>query len=1177
MLLGRLEVPQPLLDAHRDGGLVVFVGAGVSRPAPTSIPTFRRLAELIGLEAGVQVRRLEPLDVYLGRAEAKPYPVHERVVEIINSGGGTNLLHHAVVGLFRSPDQVRIVTTNFDRQLWHAASWRWSTGPREYVAPALPFGGDMRGIVYLHGAAHDSARDLVVTDRDFGLAYLTRGHATRFLLDLYAGNTVLFVGYSHSDPILTYLARGLAPGVGRRYALSHPRDRERWQSLSVNPIEMPSGRGVRRHLALARGLRSWGEYHAMGFAEHQHRLREIVQLGPRSPDREAMDYVRARIEDPDTVDFFCREAKESGWLTWLAEEPIFRRIFAADPQSSDGAVQRALSFWLAGSFVVQSPAEAMQAIVQLGATLPLTLWEAVARVLWTNRPPPDELRRWVALLLAAAPRTTDWTLVRVLEESRPSDDDEVVATLFGWLAQPVATIEAAGVLASFGVDPMRAEMAARTDPSGLLDAYRKVIAPRPEAFARLLLPDVGCHLAQAHAFYRLSRGGTRGLDRDSFRRSAIEPHSQDERGRPDWSDPLVDCGRDLLAWACQLDPDFADAVIGEWVRSESPLLRRLAVHAVSVCPGLSADQQIAWLIEHQLLFATATHHEAFSLLRSAYPRLGETARQALLAAIDEGSTEPGIRDNLDLAVRVRFDRVDWLLQVAPEDWELLARRAQLLNERPDMAPRAHPDFLTWMEGGFVREPSTTDVQGVLDLDPTDPATIETLIAAPEPAYGEAFPSSWGERVSEAARERPAWGLDVADTLADMEMWDNDLWGSLAEAWGAAELGEEGWARALSLLERHRSPGVHLSAFARLLDRGLRSSPPRIPAAFLPKVEALAYALWPVAAGDQHGADLGDDWLAKAINHPAGELALVMLQLMSLDRPTADHLDEERRVSVERVIGEPSESGGFARAVFASQLHFLLSVDRTWTLATVLPWFDRSRDPLIAKQAWDGFLTWGRLDPDVASLLLPAYGLWFGHEQELGERRDRFAEHLAALPFLVDPGPVESSWLFDHVRNAGTGDLRDWARHVGYQLDQMPVEARARAFKQWIAPYWRLRVAGRPRPLGPEEAAPMLRWALRIDSDFESAVHLATAMPVGPPERMFVHELQGLEVAEQQPVACVDLLTHALRGCDRSQFWECREAADVAVRAAGTGRVSAAARAELIEQLLRLGCSTQGLA
>ena len=45
------------------------------------------------------------------------------------------------------------------------------------------------------------------------------------------------------------------------------------------------------------------------------------------------------------------------------------------------------------------------------------------------------------------------------------------------------------------------------------------------------------------------------------------------------------------------------------------------VDLLAACPGLSPDQKIAWLVEHQLVFATDTHHEAFSLLRSAYPSL----------------------------------------------------------------------------------------------------------------------------------------------------------------------------------------------------------------------------------------------------------------------------------------------------------------------------------------------------------------------------------------------------------------------------------------------------------------------------------------------------------------------------------------------------------------------------
>ena len=41
---------------------------------------------------------------------------------------------------------------------------------------------------------------MVLTDKDFGRAYLTEGWARRFIQDLFLKFTVLFVGYSHNDP-----------------------------------------------------------------------------------------------------------------------------------------------------------------------------------------------------------------------------------------------------------------------------------------------------------------------------------------------------------------------------------------------------------------------------------------------------------------------------------------------------------------------------------------------------------------------------------------------------------------------------------------------------------------------------------------------------------------------------------------------------------------------------------------------------------------------------------------------------------------------------------------------------------------------------------------------------------------------------------------------------------------
>ena len=57
---------------------------------------------------------------------------------------------------------------------------------------------------------------MVLTAKDFGRAYLTEsgGWARRFLVDLFANYTVLFVGYSHSDAIMTYLTPSLPPDGG---------------------------------------------------------------------------------------------------------------------------------------------------------------------------------------------------------------------------------------------------------------------------------------------------------------------------------------------------------------------------------------------------------------------------------------------------------------------------------------------------------------------------------------------------------------------------------------------------------------------------------------------------------------------------------------------------------------------------------------------------------------------------------------------------------------------------------------------------------------------------------------------------------------------------------------------------------------------------------------------------
>ncbi|MEY3226255.1 MAG: hypothetical protein RLZZ536_874, partial [Planctomycetota bacterium] len=238
MYFSGIQIPDELMRALRANEVVFFCGAGVSFPPPSSLPMFDGLARDIAGVATLPPNEKE--DAFLGRLSSKGMDVHELAARnLLKRDSKPTDLHYDLLRLFIKPEQVRVVTTNFDKHFSTANTKIFrKKKAAEHIAPTLPLGNDFSGIVYLHGAAATSHRNLVLTDEDFGEAYITRGWARRFLIPLFQRYVVVFVGYSHRDVTMTYLARGLASFSPRkRYALSMDgeptNDYERWQSLDV--------------------------------------------------------------------------------------------------------------------------------------------------------------------------------------------------------------------------------------------------------------------------------------------------------------------------------------------------------------------------------------------------------------------------------------------------------------------------------------------------------------------------------------------------------------------------------------------------------------------------------------------------------------------------------------------------------------------------------------------------------------------------------------------------------------------------------------------------------------------------------------------------------------------------------------------------------------------------------
>ena len=222
------DVPERLLQAHEDGRVVFFCGAGISYPA--GLPDFAGLVEALydkltvmrdaEQQAAIDTKRFDmAIDLLENGIVGGREKVRGELPNILTpdpDASGATTTHDALLTLSRNREgRTRLVTTNFDR-LFEGAIRGANLDVERFQAPMLPVPKDRwDGLVYLHGllSVEPSAQELdrlVVSSGDFGLAYLIERWAARFVGELFRNYTVCFVGYSIDDPVLRYMTDALA-------------------------------------------------------------------------------------------------------------------------------------------------------------------------------------------------------------------------------------------------------------------------------------------------------------------------------------------------------------------------------------------------------------------------------------------------------------------------------------------------------------------------------------------------------------------------------------------------------------------------------------------------------------------------------------------------------------------------------------------------------------------------------------------------------------------------------------------------------------------------------------------------------------------------------------------------------------------------------------------------------
>ena len=392
-----VDIDKDLIAALKNGTLVVFVGAGVSAKAypnqlpNTYYPTFKELVLAIATNLDKQLSDTEKemfkqglSDRILGEWERDGHNVHAIAAELLSENEMKQRidLHRAIIRLFPEESEPHLVTTNFDNLLISAlkkegvennSSWKI------YEAPSLPPANRERfkGICFLHGHV-TMPKEMILTDRDIGRAYMDEGWALKFSHELFRNFNVLFIGYGLKDPPLRYLSLALEGNSDKKHwvllADKEKNEERDWLRRGVTPIWYPVKRKDFR--ALERTISDWAENNRFGYIDRQNLLSGWAQTDPNQLAPHDLDCAKYYLQTPELLRDFAENIENEDWFDKLVEWEHFDFILkkSAEFKEADNRLAQMLIKWL-----LQDPLNWLIKLIPYRKTMNEALFEFFCR------------------------------------------------------------------------------------------------------------------------------------------------------------------------------------------------------------------------------------------------------------------------------------------------------------------------------------------------------------------------------------------------------------------------------------------------------------------------------------------------------------------------------------------------------------------------------------------------------------------------------------------------------------------------------------------------------------------------------------------------------------------------------------------------------------------------------
>jgi hypothetical protein len=602
------DIPPAVIESLEADRLVLFCGAGISMGA--GLPLFAGLVDRVFRDVheppddleqkAIDDRQFDRALHLLEQRLQVPQSMRDSVARALTtSNDHSSAIHGALLRLGMRPGHrllPRLVTTNFDL-LFQSTARRADIAITVHAAPSFPVPKPHKwdSIVYLHGRLSQTGdhRNLVLTSADFGTAYLTEGWAARFLRDLFASYTVLFVGYSADDPVMRYVLdalaseRSLDSSLRRTFSFvditssSAAGTIRAWRAKGVEPIPYDNSNN---HELLRATLEKWAELWWGGMGSRRAVALSYGRQEPATLPPEEKSMFLWAMGHSSGIEAFCSLECEAPFA-WLKVFEGFELAFGdevrARPLLTSPDVQlnragRKIAAWAAGHI---KSSELLSFVLSRGGGLHHEFQRLLKYRIRDCGLSGGALELW-RLLCLPFDRCDDFPDLPI-----DSDRDSriqllrLVEPIIRWdpWGERIRELLTDGRLAEHASDIAGIEIQLRAGPQCERLVGRFALWS-PEAKASLALALTG-RLAEILELFRAAGSADEHRDPSVGQRPSISP-SEQNFGHRQWT-CLIDLVRESAMALDAIDPAAARALVCVWTRAKYPVFRRLALDAVA--------------------------------------------------------------------------------------------------------------------------------------------------------------------------------------------------------------------------------------------------------------------------------------------------------------------------------------------------------------------------------------------------------------------------------------------------------------------------------------------------------------------------------------------------------------------------------------------------------------------